>query len=91
VKLMPGQKVWVRGNANVAVASAVEPAVPRAEPPAAEPPPAPGTYQLRDGDNLWVVAKRFHLKISDLARWNNLDPEDVVHPGQEIKLSGPGQ
>jgi membrane-bound lytic murein transglycosylase D len=96
VKLMPGQKIWVRGNAGGAVASSTEPEVVAPQTPAtqssaasaSEPSSsAPTTYKLREGDNLWAVAQRFHLKVSDLARWNAIDPDDVIHPGQELRLT----
>jgi membrane-bound lytic murein transglycosylase D len=97
VKLMPGQKLWVRGEAAGALAAA-----PQADKSVATQPPSPllsapsaseagsassTTYKLREGDNLWAVAQRFHVKMADLARWNAIDPDDVVHPGQELKVS----
>ncbi len=90
VKLMPGQKLWVRPSTpSDAVASAAEPSPPQQSVPTPEASATGDTYRLREGDNLWGVAQRFHVKVSDLVRWNDLDPEDVVHPGQNIKLSGP--
>jgi membrane-bound lytic murein transglycosylase D len=91
VKLMPGQKLWVRGEVGGAVSSQSseppQPAKASATDQPAETSVAATTYTLRDGDNLWAVAQRFHVKIADLARWNAIDPDDILHPGQELKVS----
>ena len=90
VKLMPGQKLWVRGGASGAAtgeAAAAPKAATVSQQVAESAPAVATTYKLRDGDNLWAVAQRFHVKMADLARWNALDPDDVLHPGQELKVS----
>lgn len=71
-------------------ALAEAPAATAARPPwaagVAQPPPG-GTYELRDGDNLWAVAKRLHVPVADLMRWNQLDDDSVLQPGQTLKVS----
>jgi len=45
------------------------------------------TYRVRNGDNLWVIAKRLGLPLTDLARWNNLNPKTaVLYPGKKLKF-----
>ncbi|WP_407297295.1 LysM peptidoglycan-binding domain-containing protein [Stutzerimonas zhaodongensis] len=34
--------------------------------------PAPRTYRVRQGDNLWSIAKAQKISVGDLQRWNNL-------------------
>lgn len=43
-------------------------------------------YRIRKGDSLWRVASRFRVRVSDITRWNGLDPNAVLQPGQTIKL-----
>lgn len=47
-----------------------------------------GNYVVRRGDSLYRIARRHGLRLTDLFRWNNLQPGDVIHPGQEIRLVG---
>ena len=50
--------------------------------------PADGVYTTVKGDNLWIIAKRFNLKSSDIKAWNpnvNFDPLQV---NQKILLKG---
>lgn len=45
-----------------------------------------GTYQVRSGDSLWAIANRYRLTINELTQWNNLTPEDILRPGQQLIL-----
>lgn len=49
------------------------------------------TYQVKAGDNLWKIAKSYKVKVSDLAKWNNLNVKDALKPGQTLKLQQAGQ
>lgn len=52
---------------------------------------APTRYQVRSGDNLWSIAKRYQIRVADIAQWNQLDPDAVLKPGQLLLLrSGNG-
>jgi LysM repeat protein len=42
------------------------------------------TYEVTSGDSLWSIAKRNHLKVSDLAKANDLRTGTVLHPGQKL-------
>lgn len=44
-------------------------------------------YLVRSGDTLGAIAARFGLRLTDLLRWNRLDPGALLHPGQEIGLA----
>jgi membrane-bound lytic murein transglycosylase D len=83
-KIYPGQKLWVSGEVH---GPASGPAI--ASPPATATwiaGNAATTYKLRDGDNLWEVAKRMRVKVADLMRWNQLDEDSVLQPGQVLRL-----
>lgn len=42
-------------------------------------------YKVREGENLWTIAKKNKVKVSDLMTWNNLTDEKVK-VGQRIKI-----
>lgn len=44
------------------------------------------TYTVRNGDSLARIAGKFNVKISDLKKWNQLDPKKYLQPGQKLKL-----
>jgi membrane-bound lytic murein transglycosylase D len=46
----------------------------------------PFRYRVRAGDSLWTIAHKFKVRIKDLLAWNNLEPDPVLQPGQEILL-----
>ncbi len=46
----------------------------------------PVTYQVRSGDSLGVIAAKFNVKTADLVRWNQLDGQKYIRPGQTLKL-----
>jgi LysM repeat protein len=82
-KIFPGEKLWVRGEARAPPAVASAPAPVSAPAPLG---PAASSYKLRDGDNLWMVAKKLNVKVADLMRWNRLDEDSVLQPGQVLKV-----
>jgi membrane-bound lytic murein transglycosylase D len=43
-------------------------------------------YRIESGDSLWVVARRFKVSTADLMRWNGLEKNAVLRPGDEIKV-----
>ena len=45
------------------------------------------TYQVRKGDTLWSIARRFQVKVQDLTAWNGLTRQSVLHPGTTIQLA----
>ncbi|MDC2887772.1 lytic transglycosylase [Psychrosphaera algicola] len=44
------------------------------------------TYRVRNGDSLARIAKKFKVKIVDIAKWNQLDTDKYLRVGQALKL-----
>ncbi|MDP2560212.1 LysM peptidoglycan-binding domain-containing protein [Psychrobium sp. 1_MG-2023] len=44
------------------------------------------TYKVRAGDSIARIAQKFSLKVSDVVRWNALDKQRFIQPGQKLKL-----
>ncbi|MEO9248845.1 LysM peptidoglycan-binding domain-containing protein [Citricoccus nitrophenolicus] len=49
---------------------------------------ASGTYTVKSGDTLSHIAVRHDLSLSTLLSANGLTASSIIHPGQQIKLSG---
>jgi len=49
----------------------------------------PGTYTVRSGDSLWLIAQK-HLgngsRYTEIAKLNNIKPPYTIHPAQVLKL-----
>jgi len=43
-------------------------------------------YVVKNGDSLTGIADRFRIPLSDLLRWNNLNYNSTIHPGQRLVL-----
>lgn len=43
-------------------------------------------YKVRNGDSLARIADRFNLRISDILKWNPLNPKKYLQPGQRLTL-----
>lgn len=41
-------------------------------------------YKVQAGDTVASIALKFGVSTDDLCRWNNLDPEAVLHPGDRV-------
>lgn len=52
-------------------------------------PEAPDDYVVRAGDTLYAIAKQHGLDWRDIARWNGIDPGDVIRPGDRLHLAPP--
>lgn len=53
---------------------------------ASAPAATPNLHEVRNGDSLWLIARRYGLSIAALCRLNKLDARAMVHPGQKLKL-----
>jgi membrane-bound lytic murein transglycosylase D len=42
-------------------------------------------YQVRNGDSLWTISRRFNTSPADIKKWNNLK-SNLIHPGSRLKL-----
>lgn len=65
--------------------------------PAPAPAPAPtaptaggGTYTVRQGDSLWLIAQRNKVGLDALLRANGLRPTSVILPGRRLVVPGRG-
>ena len=43
-------------------------------------------YTVRNGDSLYVIASRFRVTINELTRWNNIDKNKILRPGQRLTM-----
>lgn len=43
-------------------------------------------YTVRNGDSLYLIAKRFRVSVSQLVRWNNIDKGKYLRPGQRLTM-----
>jgi membrane-bound lytic murein transglycosylase D len=41
---------------------------------------------VRSGDSLWSIARKHRVKMNDLMRWNGLNSNSVLQPGQSLKI-----
>ncbi|HUV12109.1 MAG TPA: diadenylate cyclase [Acidobacteriota bacterium] len=48
-------------------------------------------HEVRIGDTLWDISRRYGLTVSELRERNNLTPEDAIHPGQMLRLDATSQ
>ncbi len=44
------------------------------------------TYTVRRGDSLARISQRFRVSVNDLTRWNQLDPQRFLQPGQRLRV-----
>ncbi|MEQ8659446.1 MAG: LysM peptidoglycan-binding domain-containing protein [Gammaproteobacteria bacterium] len=60
--------------------------------PGGEAPAVPSAaphYEVRRGDSLWTISRRFKISVADLKRWNGLADELVLRPGQRLVVASP--
>lgn len=50
-------------------------------------PLVPAKYRVRNGDNLWRIARRYQLRSKEIAAWNEINLEELLQPGQVLDLS----
>ena len=46
----------------------------------------PATHIVRRGDSLSRIAVRYRVSIRDLLLWNNLKADQIIYPGQRIRI-----
>jgi len=56
-------------------------------PRTSEIPQVPSQYKVRNGDNLWVIARRFQLRSIEIAAWNQMPMNELLQPGQILNFS----
>ncbi|OIP07609.1 MAG: hypothetical protein COZ06_37910 [Armatimonadetes bacterium CG_4_10_14_3_um_filter_66_18] len=45
-------------------------------------------YRVREGDSLWLVARRHDTTVKELCRLNDLDPDKPLHLHQQLSVPG---
>ncbi len=43
-------------------------------------------YTVRSGDSLYLIASRFRVTVAQIARWNNIDKNKILRPGQRLTM-----
>jgi membrane-bound lytic murein transglycosylase D len=43
-------------------------------------------YTVRNGDSLYLIASRFRVTVSELIRWNKIDRNKILRPGQKLTM-----
>ena len=43
-------------------------------------------YEVRQGDSLWLIARKFGVSVAELRKWNNLPRNRHLQPGQHIDI-----
>lgn len=46
--------------------------------------PSMTVYQVKSGDNLWALAKKFNTSVKDIQEINDIDMPDTLHVGQKL-------
>lgn len=41
---------------------------------------------LKEGESLWLVAKRYNVHSKDIAAWNNISTKKVLQPGMKLTI-----
>lgn len=51
---------------------------------------APHRHRVKKGESLWRIARTYDVSVEDLKRWNGLDGNDRLHPGQILLIAAQG-
>ena len=43
-------------------------------------------YTVRNGDSLYIIARKFRVGIDQIARWNGIDRNKILRPGQRLTM-----
>lgn len=43
-------------------------------------------YQVRKGDNVWSIARKFGVSPKQVMDWNSLSSQDLIHPGDTLTI-----
>ena len=44
------------------------------------------SYEVKRGDSLYEIARRFRVEVNDILSWNDLGQRQTIHPGQSLTL-----
>ena len=79
--IRPGQQLLVNLEASVAMT----PSVPAATIA------TPQQHTVRQGESLWLIARRYNVSMQSLMASNGLNGDSVLQPGQRLTLPGASQ
>jgi len=43
-------------------------------------------YTVQRGDSLWLIAQKYGTTVANLARLNQINPNNPIYPGQQLKI-----
>ncbi|MFA7552791.1 MAG: LysM peptidoglycan-binding domain-containing protein [Spongiibacteraceae bacterium] len=43
-------------------------------------------HNVRSGDSLWTIARKYNVTVAKLAHWNGIAPKDPLKPGQKLSI-----
>src|SRR5690606_33750820 len=43
-------------------------------------------YQVKQGDSLYEIARRFKVQVNDILAWNGMELQQLIRPGQSLTL-----
>lgn len=75
--LKPGQKltVWVKQDKNIKESNLIKTVANSIK---------PNAYIVKQGDSLWLIARKFDIHVKDLLNWNKLKKGKHLQPGQSL-------
>ena len=56
----------------------------------ATPQPKTGYHVVSRGETLYRISKKYGISVDELRRLNHMDPNSLIHPGQELLVSPEG-
>jgi LysM repeat protein len=84
--LRVGQTLTIpAGSANASAIATAAPAAPATAPSASAP---ATTHVIKPGETLGVIARKYQVKVGDLATANNIADPTKIRVGQELKIPG---
>lgn len=43
-------------------------------------------HYVKDGESLWLIARRYNTTVQDITRWNQLNSKKVLRPGNKLNI-----
>jgi membrane-bound lytic murein transglycosylase D len=44
------------------------------------------THQVRRGDSMWKISRKYRVSIKEIAKWNGMSPKDTLRPGMKLSI-----
>jgi len=89
-RIFVGQSLRVpAGSQNLSPAIVAAAARERRLTPTSPPTSATEWHRVHRGETLWSVSRKYQLSIASLRRWNTLEDNEPLHPGQRLRIAPP--